>query len=453
MTYGGTIIGTYTGNSLLVITFNANANQAAVEALTRNITYSNSSNYISTLTRTLRFTLTDGDGGTSTSVDQTLNISDVNDAPFHTVPGTQTIIEETQTVLSGISLNDPDAFATDVFTTQLTVSNGIIDVTLSGTATISAGANSSATLTITGQAGDIDTTLSTIKYTGNTNISGIAADTLTLFTNDNGNNGNNGNNGAGGAKTGTNTIQIDITNINDAPTLSNGNTGGSANEGNGHLPYSVATVADNDNTDFDGGELTFSIASGSDGKESLFLTPLGGVSTSGSNVYVSALLVGSFTGGSNGTPLTISFNTNATQTQVQSIYQALTIGAISGEENPTTGLRNLEVVLTDGDGGISNVATASMTINAVNDAPVNTLPASITVIEDVATIINGISIVDVDDNGASMLVTLSVPTGSLAATTSGGVTVGGTASDLTLTGSVTNINISVPLLIVPVALT
>ncbi|MGV6818578.1 MAG: DUF4347 domain-containing protein [Thiotrichales bacterium] len=88
----------------------------------------------------------------------------------------------------------------------------------------------------------------------------------------------------------------------------------------------------------------------------------------------------------------------------------------------------------------SGKATSTITVDAINDAPVNTVPASIAVVEDVASALTGISIADVDAGGSAMLVTLSVPSGSLAATTGSGVTVGGTAYDLTLTGTVTDIN-------------
>ncbi|MCP3687022.1 MAG: DUF4347 domain-containing protein, partial [Gammaproteobacteria bacterium] len=67
--YGGTLIGSYAGGANgddLVITFNANADAAAVAALIQNITYENSDSENATIgARTVRFNLTDGDGGTS----------------------------------------------------------------------------------------------------------------------------------------------------------------------------------------------------------------------------------------------------------------------------------------------------------------------------------------------------------------------------------------------------
>ncbi|MFD0389822.1 cadherin-like domain-containing protein [Tistrella bauzanensis] len=85
-------------------------------------------------------------------------------------------------------------------------------------------------------------------------------------------------------------------------------------------------------------------------------------------------------------------------------------------------------------------ADATITVTSVNDAPVATVPGSITVTEDVATALAGISFADVDAGSGTVVVTLSVASGALAATTGSGVTVGGTASALTLTGTVANIN-------------
>jgi len=84
--------------------------------------------------------------------------------------------------------------------------------------------------------------------------------------------------------------------------------------------------------------------------------------------------------------------------------------------------------------------TVSVTISAVNDAPVLTVPGAIAVTEDLASALTGISIADVDAGAGAVTLTLSVPSGTLAATGGGGVTVGGTATALTLTGTLADIN-------------
>ncbi len=85
VTYQGVTIGTFTGgtdgSTPLVVTLNSSATPTAVQALTRNITYANVSDAPSTAARTVRFVVTDGDGGTSNAVTETINVTAVNDAP------------------------------------------------------------------------------------------------------------------------------------------------------------------------------------------------------------------------------------------------------------------------------------------------------------------------------------------------------------------------------------
>ena len=90
------------------------------------------------------FTVDDGAGTTTTG---TFNwtITNTNDAPVNTVPGAQTVNEDTALSITGISVNDVDG---NLATTQLSVSNGNLTVSLAGGATISAGTNGSNTLTL-----------------------------------------------------------------------------------------------------------------------------------------------------------------------------------------------------------------------------------------------------------------------------------------------------------------
>ncbi|NJN49360.1 MAG: DUF4347 domain-containing protein, partial [Alkalinema sp. RL_2_19] len=82
--FGGMPIGTYTGgigSEALVFTFNASATPAAVQVLVKNLTYSNVAEDITSGNRTLQMVLTDGDGGTSQTVQKTVIVTGVNDAP------------------------------------------------------------------------------------------------------------------------------------------------------------------------------------------------------------------------------------------------------------------------------------------------------------------------------------------------------------------------------------
>ncbi len=107
--------------------------------------------------------------------------------------------------------------------------------------------------------------------------------------------------------------------------------------------------------------------------------------------------------------------------------------------NANVGTLSIEVIASDGNGG-SVSDTFDMVVSAVNDAPVITAPPSIAITEDMPGALTGISFSDADAGSADVSVTLSVPSGSLSATSAGGVTVGGTSSAMTLTGSISDIN-------------
>ena len=82
---GAVIIGSFDGGTdgvtPLEVNLNSSATTAAVQKLMRNITFENVSEDPGSLSRTVVFRLTDGDGGTSALVQQTVNVTAVNDAP------------------------------------------------------------------------------------------------------------------------------------------------------------------------------------------------------------------------------------------------------------------------------------------------------------------------------------------------------------------------------------
>jgi hypothetical protein len=99
-------------------------------------------------------------------------------------------------------------------------------------------------------------------------------------------------------------------------------------------------------------------------------------------------------------------------------------------------------VRTTDQGSLTFEKAFTITINNLNEAPTVTVPASLAVTEDITGAVTGISFADVDASGGSVSVTLSVGSGTLAATSGGGVTIGGggTAS-LTLVGTIANLNV------------
>jgi VCBS repeat-containing protein len=124
----------------------------------------------------------------------------VNVAPVNTVPGNQSVNEDTSIAISGVSVTDSDS---NIATVQLSVGDGTISATLQGAATFSAGATGSATFTLSGSTADINATLATLSYQGDLNFNGT--DTLSILTTD------------GGGLTDSDSFDIVVDAVNDDP--------------------------------------------------------------------------------------------------------------------------------------------------------------------------------------------------------------------------------------------
>ena len=80
ISYGGLAIGTFTGGAAgtsLVVTFNASATATIVQAVVRAVQFRQTAAISANSTRTVRFTLTDGDGGSSLSLEKLLTVVNV----------------------------------------------------------------------------------------------------------------------------------------------------------------------------------------------------------------------------------------------------------------------------------------------------------------------------------------------------------------------------------------
>ena len=97
----------------------------------------------------------------------------MNDAPVNTVPGPQSVDEDTALPIAGVSVADVDGAT---LTTTLTVASGTLNVTAGAGVT----GNGSASVTITGTAAQINAALAGLNYTGSLDFNG--ADTLTVAT-------------------------------------------------------------------------------------------------------------------------------------------------------------------------------------------------------------------------------------------------------------------------------
>ncbi|MGL6111744.1 MAG: DUF4347 domain-containing protein, partial [Rubrivivax sp.] len=176
-----------------------------VDAILQQILYRNTSDAPPPSVR-IDWSFSDGNAGgaLTASGSTTVNITAVNDAPVNTVPGPQTVDEDTQLSLGGISVNDVDG---NLATTQLSVANGTLSIGNLNGAAISAGANGSATLTLSGTQAQINAALATLSYQGKPNFNG--SDTLNIVSTDS----------DGTPLSDIDTVAITVTAVNRAPVL------------------------------------------------------------------------------------------------------------------------------------------------------------------------------------------------------------------------------------------
>ena len=109
----------------------------------------------------------------------------------------------------------------------------------------------------------------------------------------------------------------------------------------------------------------------------------------------------------------------------------------SAGDNPVAGNRIIEVVVNDGVND-SQPATSFVTVVAVNDAPINTVPGGQTVAEDITSQIVGVSVADSDSS--ALTTTLSVAHGTLNVTAGAGVITGNGTAIVTIAGTAAEIN-------------
>lgn len=130
------------------------------------------------LTDTFTYQMRDSAGATS-SATLVVAVGGANDAPLNALPASATVAEGASAAIAGISVADVDD---TVLSVQLTVASGTLAIGTLGAAAISAGANGSATLTLTGSAASINAALATFSYQGASQFSGT--DTLVVLTTD-----------------------------------------------------------------------------------------------------------------------------------------------------------------------------------------------------------------------------------------------------------------------------
>lgn len=398
-----TTIGTISGGvgNQLRINFTSGLVTASVaESVVKAITfYNNSDNPVTS--RTLGVIVIDGDGAPSTEQSITVSITPVNDAPQLTIDSSKTVRENdpASTLVPGAVLIDADS-------TSLV--NGV--VTVSGLATGDVVSLSSATNhvagaiwlsggnvmrgngvtsdvigTLTGGSGGSNLVITFTSATVtpaiaervvaslsfyNNSDTPVASRTLAITVSD----------GTGGTST-AQSVVVNITAVNDIPTLSVDASRTFAENVSGAALFSSAAVAlaDVDSADFNGGSIIVTDLNAAD-TISIGTTvnnTAGSIWLSGSDIKLgtgsSSTTIGTLAGGA-GTTLRITFTSAlATPTVVASVLKALTFS--NSADNPVTS-RTLRVTVNDGDGGTSAASSTVVSITPANDAPVISTPAT-----------------------------------------------------------------------------
>ncbi|MBS0260837.1 MAG: cadherin domain-containing protein [Planctomycetes bacterium] len=391
VTYGGVVIGSYSGgftdNSPLVVSLNANATLAAVGALMKAVSFQTLGDTPVAGTRVVEFTITDGDGGVSLAASKNVLVSAVNDVPVATASAGATSYTENDPVViidNAITVSDVDSPNFDLGTLKVTfasvtVSTDRLSIVDQGTGAGQIGLSSNSVLfggTVIGTYVGGFTTSAGLTITLNANATPEAVQALArqiAFVNV----GDNPTatlrvvrfvvtDGDGGTSLAT-TKSIVVTPVNDAPVLAN--IGATAVYTEGKAAVVVAgtiTAIDPDSLDFDGGALTVSLPAGATAFDLLEIrnvgTAAGQIGFVGTDVTYGGVTIGTYSGGTSGTDLVVSFNNKATLAAVQAVARNITfrvVGPISANST-----RTIRFSLTDGDGGTS--VAAEKTINVVN---------------------------------------------------------------------------------------
>nr|USU32458.1 tandem-95 repeat protein [Methylobacterium sp. OTU13CASTA1] len=382
----------------------------------------------STTSRTVAIVVNDSTIDSNTTV-STIAFTALDDAPMNSVPGAQTVNEDTGLVFStgnsnAILVADIDARGGSL-TTMLSVAHGTL--TLGSTTGVSVSGNGTGAVTLTGTASAINTALDGTIYRPVTDFNGT--ETLTVGTSD------NGNTGTGGPLTDSDSIAIIVAPVNDAPVLDlDASAAGTGFQTTYMVGSTDIAIVDTDVlvTDVDGATIASAkvvIANHQTGDTLAFAgTPPQGI-------------IASYDPATSTLTLTGSASKADYQTALQQIRYAAT--------GPTPATTTRTIAVTVNDGALdSNVTTTTVTFDGVNAAPVNALPADQTMAEEGSLVFstangNRITVSDPDAGTGNLTTTIRVAHGTLTPGATTGVTVTGSGTGaITFTGTAAAINMA-----------
>ena len=383
-----------TGGASLVITLNGNANIARVRDLISALQYMNTDGAtINTLDRTVRIIVDDGDGGSSTSVNQDVTVSllrapiidlDGDDSSGAGSGGYNGSFTEgggaVVTADSDSSISDDGTFKTltvtltnrpDGTSESLSSTYGTGPQTVNSEAvTIAAYDSGTGGLTITiNDASTTDVTMEllmeSILYNNTSGVPDTTNRSISYVAVDNADN-------AGAVSTAV----ISLTTVNDQPTFTGLDGTPAYTEGGASVTLdSNVVIADlelDDTNNYNGATLTLSRNGGVSANDQFFATGTLSTLTQGIAFSLGAGNIGTVTTNSAGT-LVLTFNASATSANVDTVLQSINYS--NSSSSPLASVQ-VDWVFSDGNSGAqgtggAKAATGSTTVNitAVNSAP------------------------------------------------------------------------------------
>ncbi|MEO8381418.1 MAG: Ig-like domain-containing protein, partial [Acidobacteriota bacterium] len=371
------------------LTLSGSDTVANYQTALRNVLYNNTSDNPSTATRTVSWQVNDGAGvnNLSTTVTSTINIAPVNDAPVLTAGATLTYTEgDPATALdTTVTVNDADSANITGATVQITGNyvNGEDVLSFATLGPISgsfAPATGTMTLSGTDTLANYQAALRTVKYNNTATSPSTLQRTVTWIATD------------GVTPSSGVTSFINVVSINTAPTVTAGATLSYTENQVATAIDTTITVTDPDTANMASAtvQITGNYVNGED--------VLGFTTQNGIN--------GVFTPASGLLTLTGSSSTANYQTALRSVTY------VNTSDNPSVLARTVSWRVDDGDAtnNLSNIATSTINVAAVNDAPVLTAGATLNYTENqVATAIDTtITATDADNTnltGATVQIT------------------------------------------------
>lgn len=371
----------------------------------------------------------------SASYTMDIHVDAVNDDPFNSgsLPGDISVTEDiaSDVDLSAIDFGDIDA-GSGAMTVTLTTSTGG-NISAASSAGITIGGTAIAR-TISGSLADLnsyfDTSTNITYIHGTANTNGDNADSIQVEISDNGNVGS-----GGGGNIDLGSVNVDIAAMNDAPVVTAPGSSylvdeqtGLSLEGTGFSVTDIDAFSGTLTATFSVTEGQITVVEGDSGSIVVSGNGSSSVSFSGTLAQLNALITGTSTG-------TITYlNPSDEPANNATVTLLVNDGGNTGADPGLTGDASSE----------EHSANQIINITAQNDDPVNagSLPTDVSVLEDVLSNIDlsAIDISDADHGGSDLNVTLTTAAGNLFASTSGGVTVGGTSTAMTFTGTQANLN-------------